>query len=139
MVADNSADPVGAAPQKDGVHTGDRRQRALAGATLACATLLAALSGWGWVVVLRGGAWAGWASRGIDEVQFAVALFVPAVAALLGAAAWLVDERRGGGEAAGWGRGAVLVAFVFPTLWRGPAVLWGQQWWGGPSTAWPPG
>ena len=139
MVVDDSAGPVGGAPQQENVHLGDRRQRALARATLACATLLAALSSWGWVVVLRGGAWAGWASRGIDEVQFAVALFVPAVAALLGAAAWLVDERRGGGEAAGWGRGAVLVAFVFPTLWRGPAVLWGQQWWGGPSTAWPPG
>ena len=34
----------------------------------------------------------------------------------------------GGGEAVGWGRGEVLVAFVFPALWRGHAVLWGQQW-----------
>ena len=136
MVADDNADRVGAAPPKEEVRTGDRRQRALAGATLACAALLAVLSGWGWVVVRRGGEWAGWVAGGVDEVLFALALFVPAGAALVGAAAWLAGRRRESWAAAEWGRGSALVAFFFAALWRGPAVLPEQLWWAWVADGW---
>ena len=134
--ADGNANPAGAVPQEEGVRAGDRRQRVLAGSALACAALLAVLSGWGWVVVRRGGEWAGWVSGGVDDVLFALALFVPAGAALLGAAAWLAGRRREGGAAAEWGRGGALVAFFFAALWRGPAVLPGRLWWTWVADGW---
>ena len=129
MVADN-ADPVGAAP-REATHLGDRWQRGLAWAALACAVPLAVLALMGCLVVLRGGVWGAESGDLGEDIALAPVVFGAGGVAVAGAATWVAGGRRGP-RAADRGRTAALLAFAIAALGLG---LYGV----GSEADWPAG